>query len=584
MVVCSRRTSGRNIAAKLPIRERYALRGPPELGATAKPSHVSVIIDGWLKTDANLDAVGVRDQWAERGDALLDRAVGDYALIVWDSASRRLWLARSPLSSRPLFYFKHDDGSVAVSSLASDLAGSARSIDYEAVARWYGALVGTSIEPMFTNVQRVEPGTIVTITPMGQSCRRFWGVQTIEPARGMSDRQLADQLRHALEAAIDDAIAEGSIASLLSAGRDSGCVSALAASRLANCGRTIDCFTSTPNLGTSLNDQGRLIDEAEGAAMVARRFPNIRHHLVTPRGVKFCAAVEAVYRHHSAPLGNPLSLYWWMQIQAEAAAARCDTILTGGMGNLTISDGGPSYLAELVGEGEWRRWLTGARDAASFDGASWLNIINVSFGGRLPRSAYSVAQRLYGRRLPPHVSPFLRGPLKAAVEAAHRSQDQRPPARPRYRGQVMLDSMELGDIASDLMFGVRMHDPTADRRVVEAAFAIPPERLVSRYDRRPIFELAFGDLLPIETIRAPRRAYQSMDWNLAYDVEELRQGLSRYADHRSVRECLNVEAMMKGLERWPIGRLPTLEETGVIGEGLLRAFALAAFLWVHTQA
>lgn len=576
-------TRGLNLKGEPPIRGRFDLSHFPapaneERRQSARP-HVQ--LDGWFKSDEGEVQEVAGKEWLEQADAVLARAVGDYALLIWHEDTCRLWLARSPLSSRPLFFRRIGQHEVAVSSLASDLVQDSPSLDFDAVAKWYGALVGTSIEPMFEHVESVSPGTIVAFSKSGKVVRRFWDPGQLRADGAADEQQLASNLRTALEQAVGDAMGEGRTATLLSAGRDSGGVSAITARLKQRSGEAIDCFTSSSGQGQPLNEQGWLIDEAEGAAAIADLYPNIRHHLVTPRAVRFCEVIEQVYRVHSAPLGNPLSLSWWTDIQRQAAQAGCQVIMTGGMGNLTISDGGPSFLAELVGKGDWRKWRRAAADAASFPGASWLNILNVSFGGRTPRWAYGLAQRAYGRHLPPFVVRYLSGELKGMVADFHRRQDQRPPANPRRLGQEMLHRMELGDISSDLMFGVSMRDPTADRRVVEAAFAIPPEMLVSRYDRRPMFEGAFGDLLPSDTIRAPRRAYQSMDWNLAYDVRELRAGLTRYSDHSLVRECLDLGAMAGALDRWPTGRLPTLQETGELGEGLLRAFALSAFLWVH---
>lgn len=543
----------------------------------------AIALGGWMALgDQGQNPCLIADSWLRHEETMLRNCYGDYALAVHDKERAVIWLARSPCSSRPLFFRGGNVGDTQIASLAADLAPAVARLNVGSLVEWYAGLVGSSVECMVEGVDRVEPGCVVRIDPTGVRHSRFWDAGEIEVNRSASDRELASGLRSALEAAISDRIpATGPVASLLSAGRDSGCVSSLAARLLHEQGRTLHCLTASPGPDPRFRSTPLLFDEAPGAAAVASQYGNVAHHLITPRGVRFCSEAEALYRHHSAPLGNPLSLYWWAGAQRQAAELGCKTILTGGMGNLTISDGGPIYLADLIAGGKWRHWWRAARNVAAFKDASWLNVLNVSFGGYFPASIYRLAQRLHGRYLPANVAPFLRGELRRRLLSEHGRQDQRPPRSSRERGADLLTAMDVGDVSPELMFGLTMADPTADRRVIEAALRIPPERLVSRYDRRPIFELAFGDLLPKETIRASRRAYQSMDWNLAYDVDDLRDGLSRYRRHPGIVAMLDMAAMEEALNRWPLDRLATLEETAEFGEGLLRAFALAAFLHIH---
>lgn len=543
---------------------------------------LEVAVSGLLKIGQSGEGERIlAERWRGEGPRVLRDCHGDFAVAVRDRASSTLWMARSPISIRPLFFCGTTPDDVRCGPLAGELSATPGRLSVSSLVEWYGGLVGSSVGSMFEGVEGVAPGCIVQVDRKGVHHRRHWNAADIKIDRSASDEELARDLRAALEMAVRDRLPAGEPASLLSAGRDSGCVSALAALLLSREGRRLHCFTASPGRDPRYGSMPLLMDEWPGAATVAALHPNIVHHAITPVGVRFCMEAEAIYRVHSAPLGNPLSLHWWVAAQRAAAEMGCEALLTGGMGNLSISDGGPIYLADLAADGEWPTWWRAARDVAQFEGASWLNILNVSFGGYVPPRIYRILQRLRGRMLPASVAPFLQGEFRRRLIAEHRSQDQRPPRRSRQRGADLLTAMDVGDVSPERRFGLTMADPTADRRVVEAALRIPPERLVSRYDRRPIFELAFGDLLPPETVRAPRRAYQSMDWNRAYDVDDLAEGLSRYAGNALVTEMLDLGAMSAALRRWPGDRLATLEETAEFGDGLLRAFALAAFLHVH---
>lgn len=529
---------------------------------------------------SGLDLRGLAESWSARGDRAIDPVAGDFALVVWDSERRRLWLARSALSSHPL-YFRRTANTLDVGTLAHEVGGPQSSPNVAAMARWYAVLSGTVVESMFEGVRLVAPGTVVSFDEEGSADRRFWDAASIAIAP-QSRREASENVRAALEMAIADCTAGFSnVATMLSAGRDSSAVTAVTASQLGKVGRELHSFTTSPGPDPLYRATDELMDEAPQAAEVAARFPNIVHHVVVPRGYRFCAEAEEYARFDSAPLGLPVSLYWWQTTQKSAHQLGCDVILTGGMGNLTISDGGPLYLSDLFSSGNFGAWWRAIKDAASFERSSWLSLMNWSVGGRVPRSAYELVQRLTGRRSESEVAHFLRGPFREMVLTYHHEQDQRPRTSARSWGAEILTAADLADCSSRHRFGLVMRDPTADRRVVEAVLQIAPDLLVSRYDQRPIYGHAFGDLLPETTITSPRRAYQSMDWNFAYDLDDLREGLDRYRENPLIMELLSIERMEAALQAWPTGRLATSEERRHIGLGLLRAYALAAFLHVH---
>lgn len=565
---------------------RFALRGPDDAKAARTFSHFDVCIRGALELQllgylaSGYDLADIAEQWTVVGDRAVDPIVGDFALVVWDQDRRKLWLARGPLSSNPL-YFRTGEREIRVGTLAHEIAGSRPQPNLPAIARWYGALSGTATESMFDGVTLVAPGTVVSIDADGCNTRRFWDAGSIGVVP-LSDHEAADGLRLALKEAVSDCIGQcANVATLLSSGRDSSAVTAVAAVQMAESGRDVHSFTASPGPESQFRSADRLMDEAPQAAVIAARYPNIDHHVVVPRGFRFCAEVEEYYRFHSTPMGLPTSLHWWQSAQRAAHEAGCDILLTGGMGNLTISDGGPLYLSDIFSSGRLGIWWRAITDAASFEDTSWLSLFNWSFGGRIPKPIYNFIQRVTGRRSDSEVVPFLRGPLRNMVLESHEAQDQRPRPRSRGWGAEILNAANLVDSASRHRYGLIMRDPTADRRVVEAVLRIAPEQLVSRYDRRPIFKAAFGDLLPEETVTSPRRAIQSADWNFAYDLDDLKAGLDKYRDHPLVAEMLDVEQMEAGLRKWPTDRLASGEERSHIGLGLLRAFALAAFFYVH---
>lgn len=540
---------------------------------------MTLLTDGYFSNGHSLQDIAAR--WMRSGDAILDDISGDYALIAWDRAAQIVWLARSPLSSFPLFYHL-GERQLAVSADSRQACGLSRELNLDALANWYGAHVGADIGPMFRNCEAVQPGTVVRFDQSGAQVRRFWSASRIRERPALTLEEAGVALRKALEASVADCLAgHDRPASFLSSGRDSAAVTMVASAQLAGLGDRLSSYTASPGGDQRFSNDVMLVDEAEGARTIAARAANIDHVVVTPRRFPFCKTAEQIYAVHPTPMGNPLGLYWWHGILQRAKDSGRDLILSAAMGNLTISDGGPMYLPDTLRAGPPDRWWAAMHEVVSFEGASWTNALNLSIGGMVPKPVYRALMFMAGRGEPSNVQPYLRGELKARVRERHRSEDPRPTHSSHEQGAMLLDQIDLADPVPHALFGIDVRDPTADRRVVEAWLSNPVALKLSRYDRRPIFERAFGDILPLDCIRAPRRAYQSLDWNLAYDVAELRDGISRYSGNALVREHIDLTAVIQALDRWPVDRMPTLDETADIGGGMLRAVSLAAFLHVN---
>lgn len=65
------------------------------------------------------DAHLVLIAWRRWGEALSERLLGDFALVVIDSNERRLFLARDPLGVKPLYYWPHAQGLVFATTVSA---------------------------------------------------------------------------------------------------------------------------------------------------------------------------------------------------------------------------------------------------------------------------------------------------------------------------------------------------------------------------------------------------------------------------------------------------------------------------------
>ena len=149
----------------------------------------------------------------------------------------------------------------------------------------------------------------------------------------------------------------GLIASHLSSGFDSSTVTALAARQLAAQNKTLIAYTAVPREGfDGPVPKGRHGDEGPGARALAARFPNIEHHLICTTGTSPLDRLDESVQTLDRPPLNPCNLVWINAIRGGAAERGAKVLLTGAMGNMTISYTGREYLPWLFGQRQWAAW------------------------------------------------------------------------------------------------------------------------------------------------------------------------------------------------------------------------------------
>lgn len=180
---------------------------------------------------AAMDAWGVA--------AAVERCSGMFAFAVWDRDARTLHLARDRFGEKPLYYGQFGDVLLFGSELKA-LRVHAQwrdEIDREALALLMQRDFISSPHCIFKDVHKLEPGSILTITPRAQrlqfSHQRYWRPEELfeEGAREASTATFAETL-DTLDALLARAVqrqmlADVPLGAFLSGGTDSSLVVAL---------------------------------------------------------------------------------------------------------------------------------------------------------------------------------------------------------------------------------------------------------------------------------------------------------------------------------------------------------------------
>jgi asparagine synthase (glutamine-hydrolysing) len=468
-----------------------------------------------------------------RGDEAADRLRGPFAFAHWDHAARRLLLARSPLSERPLFYHA-SPRRFAFASMPQALfaAGAGTAIDEEFLADY---LAHERFEPgrtLYRDIRRVPAGHVLIVTARDTRVRRFWPPETIPELRLSSDAAYVEALNDLFARVIDGAVkSDGGVGLMLSGGLDSSSVAAVAAPALAGTGKRLSAFTEVPRPGFDGEIvAGRYADETPLVQSLARRYDTIDLSLVRTDRRFFLDDLAPVFDAGQAPFPSASNLVWFDAVMGAARDRGVRVLLHGGAGNLTMGWDGLAALAHPTGRGQWRTAWREARALSRTTGRSPLHLL-VSNGllPWMPAPIYDGVQRLRSPRSSRTAARhpwFAHSAIHPAFARAHRVHERAEAKDADSRLRVRADTRERrwhallrgGELldgfpaACQRRFGVELRDPTADSRLVEFCLSLPEDQFLRQGRTRWLIRRAMADRLPPEILDNPRRGLQAADW------------------------------------------------------------------------
>ena len=296
--------------------------------AGAQPMHfgaLTIIFNGeiynYRELRAGLEARGRRfvshsdtevllQLFEEKGERMLEELRGMFALVIWDEAKRRMFLARDPYGIKPLYY-ADGGGVLRAASQVRALIASGRvdnTFDPAGAAGFF--LRGTVPEPftMYRAVRALPAGSYCWVDGSGvrEPVQYFSIAATLQDAVAQDRKYSDEQRREAVHEAVLESVryhmvADVPVGAFLSAGIDSTAVVALARESGAS-----DLQTMTLRFAEY---RGRVNDEAPLAAEVARIY-GARHSIQELTLDGFRAELPRIFEAMDQPSVDGLNSYF----------------------------------------------------------------------------------------------------------------------------------------------------------------------------------------------------------------------------------------------------------------------------------
>jgi asparagine synthase (glutamine-hydrolysing) len=509
------------------------------------------------------DSELVMHAWRKWGEGAPAHLFGDWAFAVWDSRKRSLFLARDQLGNTGLYYF-HRPPFFAFSSDPEALFALPhveRRMNENRIASYLSFFsLGHEDDTCWMDIRRLPSGFSLTITPCETQQRRYWNIEDVPALElGSDDDYLAGFLEHFRAAVKSRLRSRFAVGSTLSAGLDSGSVTALAAEALKSEGRTLTAFTSVPLFPADHLVPGALADEWPLASTVAARYANIEHCAVDAASVTPLNGIERSVRMMRQPMHAAANKFWILSVHELAGERGVGVMLNGQLGNGGVSwSGGRDRIFYLFASGKWDEGMKAMARWKRHHGRSWFRTVA-------------------GRLVKPLVHPYLeRG--RRMVKSSPRPWSEYAAINPDFASRIgLLEAMKSADHdptfpgpmepfeerrltlirngtgAGPLwhLFGAAfrmdVRDPTADVRLLEYCLGVPPEQDTYGGGERMLIRRAMEGLLPPEVQWNRVRGRQAADvaLRLLDHGDEMNAVLRRLGANLEVSRYLDVELMSR---------------------------------------
>jgi asparagine synthase (glutamine-hydrolysing) len=491
------------------------------------------------------------------GEACVDRIYGDWSFAAWHPADRKLFVARDHHGNTALYYYADP----RVFAFASDRkALLALNLAPQEMDELYLAYVLVSWpvyrgeRTILRSIRRLPPAHTLRVTPNKLDVRQYWRLADTPEVRQPRREDYVEGLREVFVEAVRARLrtdGRRGIGVMLSGGLDSGSVTAVGASLLRAEGKRLAAFTAVPELETRPYVGERFGDEYPLAQATAEFVGNVDHQAV-PATTR--SPIEAMWRQlriTNEPPHGPGNLFWVLEVLEAARSLGCGVLLTGQVGNATISWLGRISSQPLAVQLRHLGLHALVQDRRKALRGQVSRSLPRGFLVAWRRRRTSIEQWSHSSAIHPDFAARL-----DLLERLWREPEWTPPRTPREeRNRIVRPGRGIGGTVwaeNGAAHGLEVRDPTADVRVLEYTWSVPdrvfmdPETGLDRW----LIREAMRDRLPDQVRLNRRRGRQAGDLvprmrACASEVEEVLRELAdgpaaRYVDVGNMRAAWGI--------------------------------------------
>lgn len=481
---------------------------------------------------------------------------GDWWLAIWDASKQSVILAIDPGSPTTLFYAWTTAGQFAFSPSLTDILAiesipqdlhEARVVSYLIQWNRYHDFLQTE----YKAVRQIGTATFNVFSKKKVHTEAYWQTNQFQIKKVIRPEEYVEEfLRRYRQAILYRFPSAGSVASMLSAGLDSGSVTALAASMLENDNRQIYAYTHIPvQEAKSLYIPGKIINEWPAASQLAAMYPNIKHVAVQSDHINPISAAIFMLQATGRMQAANVNATWIHQLYQSVKRDGFDTLLGGQAGNIFSSwSGGKINIWNLFFMNEWRQAFSYLQNRKQ---KSWPSMLKLLAGDmiRYINPALDFPPVHFTPQLTAIANPDLCQRWRDDFEENAKLHSGSITNHRQYRDHafpMLATAHSFGQSISGA-YGITLNDPTCDQHVIEWCLQIPDTGYLSPTQNRLLIRNAMQGIIPEWTRNTQLRGLQPAD--LGYRYNKYRESIDCVMNLMESSPMVNHYLNMKAIKR-----------------------------------
>jgi len=456
----------------------------------------------------------------EKGPACLSRLNGQFALAIWDSGKRELFLARDRVGIRPLHYVFRGErfyfgSEVKALFQVRDVPRRIDPVALDQIFTFWTTLPGTTI---FDGIRELPPGHYMTVSSLGMSIRKYWNFQFTAPSE--QEERGPEKLKETVQELLHDAVrirlrADVPVGCYLSGGLDSSGIAATVKRRFDNTLRTFGIRFEEGRF-----DEGRFQDR-----MVS--FLGTDHTSISATNAGIGESFRDVVWHCEKPILRtaPVPLYL---LSDTVRKSGFKVVLTGEGADEVF--GGYDIFRETLVRNFWARQpgsrlrplLLGKLYPDIFRDARLGKSLNAFFGSGLDRTSDPLFSHRIRWENTGRIKTFFSEDLRAELGGYDGYEDLAsrlpvdyskwdPLSRAQYLEMAVFLSNYLLSSQGDrvaMAHSVEIRLPFLDYRIVEFMGRVPSKWKIWGLGEKYLLKMVLKDVLPMEIVNRPKHPYR----------------------------------------------------------------------------
>lgn len=447
--------------------------------------------------NSTADAKLILLAYIKYGANCLDYFSGYFSFVIYNPLDKSLFAAVDQFSNNPLYY-SYEEGKQFICAnefspfrkLSSQLTINEKhflEITFDTFS-----LTETSYQEVF----RLKGGHYLIVDQTGCQQHCYWELKKSKLPK-MSRERYYQEFRNIFYNAVNSCLRNnGENCSQISGGMDSSSVSVQAAIILVKENRILHSFTALPNnLEGPSNRKNWYYHEMPIIKSILNMYPNVLHHQhYTKINDNMYNRLDTLHCYTDQPIRNVANMEWIFASYKFANHHDSRVILTGAIGNATISWSGTTLLSKLK-----KIYSFVESKIAPSRALNKLFDYNNSFKSRIKE----IQRILFDIAFIPDLQMFMLTGSNTALKSTN--------------------------YAAQLWYGTKSLDPTIDKDLVEFCYSIPQSVFYKNHktiNRRLLVRKGLKDILPTEVTQNTNRGEQAADFYLSYNIHQ-KQWLDR---------------------------------------------------------